>query len=110
MAFSPRAQTHKKVLESLGKLTQVANHSILVVWSAVVLVEGIEDAPRAWQTLGEVPIYLNSNAVSTLGIKGISRKRLRLEWLCRLRNTVEESVTRKFYNSIENFADHQSAR
>lgn len=80
VAFFYHAQTPKKALEKMGVLTQVPNHSILVIWSAVVLVEGIEYTPRARQSLGEVPIYVNSNAVSTLGIKGIiRRKRLRLE-------------------------------
>ena len=47
-------------------LTQVPHHSVLVVRSAVILAEWVEDAPRAHQTLGKVPKNVHADSVSAL--------------------------------------------
>lgn len=47
-------------------LTQVPNHSVLVVWGAVILAERVEDASRTYQTLGKVPKNVNADSVSAL--------------------------------------------
>lgn len=62
--MGPRAPRKRTI--ALTKLTQVPDHSILVVRSAVVLAERVEDASRANQALGKVPKYMHADAVSAL--------------------------------------------
>lgn len=47
-------------------LTQVPDHSIFVVRSAVVLAERVKDASSTYQTLGKVPKNVHADTVSAL--------------------------------------------
>ena len=55
----------------LVALTQVSDHSILVVRSAVVLTERVEDASCTYQTLGQITKYVHADAVSSLRLESV---------------------------------------
>lgn len=59
-----RKVRHRIFMSNL--LTQVPDHSVLVIWSAVILAERVEDASRTYQTLGKVPKNVNADSVSAL--------------------------------------------
>lgn len=62
----------KQPLQLYTPLTQVPHHSVLVVRSAVILAERVEDASRTYQTLGKVPKNVHADAVSALERAGQS--------------------------------------
>lgn len=78
MAWSEKLlfdQEVKNETSTPSRLTQVPDHSVLVVWSAVILAERVEDASRTYQTLGKVPKNVNADSVSALKVTKVFRIR-----------------------------------